>query len=231
MSSDSRKHVPELPASDIYELLYEEWGTRHWWPAETPFEVVIGAILTQNTAWRNVERAIDALRSSKLLQMKTLAKLPCDELAKLIVPAGYYKLKARRILNFTDMLQRDFGGSLDKLFRLNTGELRTVLLSVNGIGPETADSILLYAAGRTVFVVDAYTRRFLFRHDWIGGDEGYDEIAALFTDSLAADVQVYNEFHALIVELCKRHCRRKADCGECPLRVYPTKEDVCDGQG
>jgi len=224
MTFDSAQTALALPAQEVYSRLYSEWGAQHWWPAETPFEVVIGAILTQNTAWSNVEQAVAALRSEKLLDPKIMGGISAEHLAELIVPSGYYNLKARRILNFMQMLNEEYAGDLERLFRLETGQLRSVLLSVNGIGPETADSILLYAAERPVFVVDAYTRRFLLRHAWIEGGENYDEIAAIFTGSLPCDLRIYNEFHALIVKLGKLHCRRRAECADCPLNVYPLRE-------
>lgn len=228
MRLDRCQNVFVLPAEDLYARLHAKWGPQHWWPAETPFEVVIGAILTQNTAWRNVERAIEALRSENLLEPMAMSSTSSARLAELIVPAGCYNLKAIRIHNFLRMLNDGFAGDLDRLFLLETMRLRSTLLSVNGIGPETADSILLYAAARPVFVVDAYTRRFLLRHAWIDGGEKYDEIAAIFTGYLPADVQVYSDLHALIVKLGKLHCRRKAECQLCPLNVYPLREGLLD---
>jgi len=212
-----------IPAPEVYQLLFERWGPQGWWPGKTALEVAVGAILTQNTAWSNVERAIANLRAARALSVRALASMPAERLAELIVPAGYYNLKARRLLNFIEMLHAEYGGALARLFRLEDSALRTKLLTVNGIGPETADSIMLYAAYRPVFVVDAYTRRFMLRHGWLRGDETYDAIAEIFTGQLEPDMQVFNEFHALIVRLGKEHCRRKALCEECPLNVYPLR--------
>jgi endonuclease III related protein len=214
-----------IPAMEVYERLFGHWGPQGWWPGDTPLEVAVGAILTQNTAWSNVVRAIDNLKAARMLSLRALAGMPAERLAGLIVPAGYYNLKARRLLNFIDMLVEQYGGVLDRLFRLEDAELRSALLAVKGIGPETADSIMLYAAGRPVFVVDAYTRRFMLRHGWLRGDETYDAIAEIFTGQLQQDLRIFNEFHALIVRLGKEHCRRKAECSGCPLNVYSVIEE------
>jgi endonuclease-3 related protein len=209
---------PRRKLLSIYDRLYNEFGPRLWWPADTPFEVIIGAILTQNTAWTNVEKAITNLKKKKLLTPASLKAVPGKTLAKLIHPAGYYNIKAKRLKNFTDFLFCNFKGDLAGLFRLPTEALREALLSVNGIGPETADSILLYAANRPVFVVDAYTKRMLIRHKMIKAKAGYDEIQSFFMDNLPANVKVFNEYHALIVELGKTYCKKKPLCHMCPLR-------------
>ncbi len=211
------------PLREVYDALYAHFGPRHWWPAQSPFEMMVGAILTQNTAWTNVEKAIAELRKRRALTPRALHAAPLDTLAQWIRPAGYYNVKARRLRAFTDWLMCDYRGSLRAMFREPTDVLRAKLLAVNGIGPETADSILLYAAQRPVFVVDAYTRRFLERHGWADGSESYDEIAALFTSALPRDVRLFNEYHALIVELGKEYCRARPHCGECPLRCFLPK--------
>ena len=208
------------PVAAIYEALWQTWGPQHWWPGHTRFEVIVGAILTQNTAWSNVEKAIRRLKSERLLTPGRLHAVPLPELAQRIRPAGYYNVKARRLQAFTTLLYARFGGRLDRLFALDSPTLRSVLLSVNGIGPETADSIMCYADRRPQFVVDAYTRRFLLRHGWITEAADYDTIACLFMERLPPDVQCYNEYHALIVRLGKTYCRTRPQCVRCPLRPW-----------
>lgn len=202
----------------IYEKLHQEFGPRHWWPADTPFEVIIGAILTQNTAWSNVEKAIANLKRANLLNPAALNRVGTNRLAALIRPAGYYNIKAKRLKNFLKHLFRNFNGDLNKLLRLPTKALREGLLSVNGIGPETADSILLYAAKRPVFVIDAYTKRALLRHKIVTPGAGYDYMQSLFMNSLPNRIKLFNEYHALIVELGKRYCKKKPLCRLCPLQ-------------
>lgn len=205
----------------VYRTLYRRLGPQHWWPGRTRLEVAVGAILTQNTAWSNVEKAIRRLRAAGALDLRRLHTADLDTLADWIRPAGYFRVKARRLRSFTDMVYRRFGGRLGRLFALPTDEMRRVLLEVNGIGPETADSIVLYAARRPVFVVDAYTRRVLERHGWMRPAASYDEIAALFTRRVPRRESLYNEYHALIVALGKTWCRPKPHCGDCPLRRWP----------
>lgn len=202
----------------MYTALSKQFGPQHWWPARTRFEIMVGAILTQNTAWTNVEKAIANLRREKALTPRALHAAPTAALAQWIRPAGYYNVKARRLHSYTGWLMSAYGGSLNRMFKTPTAKLREELLSVNGVGKETADSILLYAGKRPIFVVDAYTRRSLKHLGWIRGDEEYDEIAALFMDHLPADEELFNEFHALIVQLGKWYCRpKKPRCEECPL--------------
>ena len=210
----------------IYDLLYTHWGPQHWWPGDTPIEIIVGAILTQNTAWTNVEKAIIRLKEADVLNPTALYQCTITDLAEWIRPAGYYNVKARRIKAFSTMLHDQHNDSLKRLFRLPTPDLREVLLSVNGIGPETADSILLYAAMRPVFVVDAYTRRFLLRHRWIDKDATYDDIARFFTAHLDESVQLFNEYHALIVALGKHYCKPKPRCDQCPLRALLPKRGI-----
>lgn len=203
-----------------YRALFSAFGPRHWWPARTRMEMIAGAILTQNTAWTNVEKAIRRLRAERALTPRALHDTGLGQLAEWIRPAGYFNVKARRLRAFTSMLERDFGGSLRRLFALDTKALRRALLDVKGIGPETADSILLYAAQRPVFVVDAYTRRFLVRHGWLETKATYEQTARLFHDRLPEEARLFNEYHALVVELGKRYCRARPRCGECPLRRW-----------
>jgi len=203
----------------MYELLEEAFGPQHWWPGETPFEVMVGAVLTQNTNWTSVEKAIANLKSRGLLSPRKLHELPTPELAQLIRPAGYFNIKAKRLKNLVRFLCDEFDGDLDALFRLSVDELREMLMSVSGVGRETCDSIILYAAGKPTFVVDTYTHRVLVRHDLIDESAGYDEIKEVFESSLPGNVQLFNEFHALLVRVGKLYCRKKPKCAECPLRV------------
>lgn len=204
--------------SAIYKKLYSFFGPQHWWPGETPFEVAVGAILTQNTNWGNVERAIGNLKSARALLPKKIHKMPVNKLAFLIRPAGYFNIKAKRLKNFINFLFKGYEGCLDKLFSRDIGALRGELLSVNGIGEETADSIILYAAGRSIFVVDAYTRRVFSRHNFLNDKASYQDVQKFFMQNLPKDVKMFNEFHALIVKLGKEFClKNKPKCGQCPL--------------
>ncbi|MEM7394093.1 MAG: hypothetical protein AAF492_17270, partial [Verrucomicrobiota bacterium] len=214
------------PISTIYQRLYDAWGPQGWWPGRTRLEVMVGAVLTQNTAWVNVEQAIRRLKREKALTLQRLHEVQTGTLAEWIRPAGYYNLKARRLKNLVEFVMTRFGGRLNRMAGEETDALRGLLLEVNGIGRETADCIVLYAFSKPRFVVDAYTRRFLLRHDWIGGEEDYDEVAGLFMDGLDRDPAVFNEYHALIVELGKRHCKTKPECHDCPLACYPYTENV-----
>ena len=203
----------------MYRLLFGHFGPQHWWPGRTRLEIMVGAILTQNTAWSNVEKAIVRLRKARALNLPVLHRAPLGQLAGWIRPAGYFNIKARRLRAFTEMIYSRHGGRLEHLLAMDTQPLRAELLAVNGIGPETADSMVLYAAERPVFVIDAYTRRFLARHGWISGAEDYDELARLFTDAVPCDTLLYNEYHALVVALGKNLCRSRPNCAECPLRA------------
>ncbi|OAQ19826.1 endonuclease III domain-containing protein [Thermosulfurimonas dismutans] len=208
---------------EIYRGLYYHFGPQHWWPAESPFEVCVGAILTQNTNWRNVERAIENLKTRGFLSPEALHRLSVEELAGLIRPAGYFRIKAQRLKAFVDFLVSRYEGELSALAEKETDEIRKELLSIKGIGPETADSILLYALERPVFVVDAYTKRILLRHGLTTEEAGYDELQELFMKSLPRDTQLYNEYHALLVACGKHYClSRKPRCSSseknsCPL--------------
>ncbi len=180
---------------------------------------MIGAILTQNTNWLNVEKAINNLKKRKLLKPHALYRLPHKRLACLIRPAGYYNIKAKRINNFLKFFINNYGADAKKMSGVDTLSLRQQLLSVNGVGPETADSILLYALDKPIFVVDAYTRRILLRHHLIGEDAGYDKIQNLFMKNLKSVVELFNEYHALLVKLGKEFClKNKPRCGLCPLK-------------
>jgi endonuclease-3 related protein len=204
----------------MYGRLLKAFGPQGWWPGQTPFEVSVGAILTQNTAWSNVEKAIANLRRAGALSFRGMRRLSESGLAALVRPSGYYNQKARKLRAFLEWLALH-GGASGSLRRALTGPLAAVresLLSVHGIGPETADSILLYAGHRPVFVIDAYTRRVLARHGLAAGDEPYEELRALFEKGLPPDVRLYNEFHALLVRLAKERCRKRGPlCPGCPL--------------
>lgn len=202
----------------IYFLLFKRFGHRKWWPGETPFEVMVGAILTQNTNWANVEKAISELKRRRLLSPIALASLPNPTLEKAIRSSGYFRQKAERVKGFSQFLCGRYGCDLDGMFSRPVGELREELLSLKGIGPETADSILLYAGRKPVFVVDAYTKRIFSRAGFIRGDEGYEEVRAFFEKNLPRKVALFNDFHAQIVELGKNYClKNEPRCGHCPI--------------
>jgi len=211
------------PLDEYYNSLFTAFGPQRWWPGRTPFEIIVGAILTQNTSWKNVEIAIANLRQARLLSPKAIHNAPLSQLQRLIRPSGYFRQKARKLKAFGDFLHAEFGGSLKRMFAIPTIALRPKLLSIWGIGPETADSILLYAGGHEVFVVDAYTRRVLARHGWIAdaAKAKYDDIRWIFERQFSGNTQVFNEFHALIVRVGKQYCRaREPLCDACPLGRY-----------
>ncbi|HEV1994598.1 MAG TPA: hypothetical protein VGR03_09725 [Candidatus Acidoferrum sp.] len=222
-STSSPAHSPELPHAfrQFYDALYSALGPQHWWPGRTPFEVILGAILTQNTSWANVERAMANLRKAKLLTPRAMEKISGPRLARLVRPSGYFRQKARKLKAFMRFLRREYGGSLSRMFRTPVGELREKFLAVHGIGPETADSILLYAGQQPAFVVDAYTRRILERHGHAAPRDSYEQIRARFESVLPRDAHLYNEYHALIVHTGKNWCRTKNPrCDECPLAPF-----------
>jgi len=202
----------------LYQRLYSYFGPQHWWPADSPFEVMVGAILTQNTNWVNVEKAIGNLKRYKVLTPAKLHSLSIRRLASLIQPAGYYNIKAKRLKNFLDFLFRCYNGSLRKISGGGTSNLRKELLAVNGVGPETADSILLYALNRPIFVIDAYTKRILVRHQFIKEADDYERMQGLFMQNIKLDARLFNEYHALLVRLGKEFClKNKPRCNACPL--------------
>ncbi len=196
----------------------EHFGPQHWWPGDTPFEIMVGAVLTQNTNWKNVEKAITNLKTAGVLSFAAMSPLPKEELAEYIRPAGYYNIKAGRLHNLFTMIERQWDGDLDFLLAQPAAELREQLLSVKGIGPETADSIVLYAAGQPLFVVDAYTHRILLRHEMISEEYDYFQIQELLMDSIEEDAVLFNEYHALLVQVGKNFCKKsKPKCATCPL--------------
>ncbi len=232
-----------------YRALYSRWGPQNWWPAQSRLEVIVGAYLTQNTNWSNVEKAIANLRRARVLSVNGLRKISVQQLEKLVRSSGYFRQKAKKLKAFIRFLDKNYGGSLDRMLAQPTEKLREELLALHGVGPETADSILLYAGNHPVFVVDAYTRRIFERHGMITAKTGYEEIRALteatLTSAAPAELTLgrhgeeprhpvsrisrmrrgdlprhYNELHALIVRAGNQHCRKTPNCEECPLRPF-----------
>lgn len=204
----------------MFHLLLDRFGPQHWWPGETVLEMMIGAILTQNTNWNNVEKAILNLKNDNLLSVDALEAVSVARLAERVRPAGYFNIKSARLKNLIQYVVERYGGDLGNLLEEETHDLREGLLSIKGVGPETADSILLYAAKRPVFVIDAYTHRILTRHGLAEEQATYDELQEQFMDHLPPDVPLFNEFHALIVRTGKEYCRRKQVCVRCPLEKW-----------
>jgi endonuclease III related protein len=201
---------------DVFNKLLACYGPQHWWPGETPFEIIVGAILTQNTNWHNAARAIGALKAADKLSAAAIRATETAQLAALIRPSGYFNAKTRKLQAMAEFIG-EAGDDLSARFSGDTAALRRALLAVHGVGPETADSILLYAAGRPVFVIDAYTVRIISRLGLTEENPGYDRLQRLFTDNLAPEAQLFNEFHALIVRLGKEVCHPTPDCPECCL--------------
>jgi endonuclease-3 related protein len=202
----------------VYQTLLGALGPQHWWPGESPWEVMIGAVLVQNTAWKNVERAIANLREADLVDPRRLLVLPAEELAELVRPAGYFRLKTKRLRSLMEFVVQRYDGSLEALRNADWRQLRAELLGVHGIGPETADSILLYALEHPVLVVDTYTHRVFARHGWIGYEADYHQLQEYLTSELPVDAAIYNELHALLVNVGHHYCRRQPECDDCPLR-------------
>ena len=203
----------------IYQELYRHFGPQSWWPGETPFEVIVGAILTQNTNWQNVAKAIANLKNAGVLTPRKLYSLPQDKLARLIKPSGYFNIKAKRLKAFLDFLFKNYGGSLKKMFSRDMESLRKEILNIKGIGPETADSILLYAGDFPVFVVDAYTKRIFSRKKLFPEDWDYHQVQKIFMENLKKEVRLFNEYHALIVRLGKDFCKKtNPKCEICPIK-------------
>ena len=213
-----------MPAlQEYYETLLDHFGPQHWWPGETTLDILVGAVLTQNTNWQNVEKALANLKRAEVLDFRTLLSLPQPILAEYIRPSGYYNLKANRLLNLLSFIESSLahGEDIDSFFSGDTALLREQLLSVKGVGPETADSILLYGGGRPVFVIDAYAYRLLFRHGFVAEETSYEEMQEVCMDALPLDVHLFNEFHALIVAVGKAFCKKKKpNCKDCPLACF-----------
>ena len=206
----------------IYRRLMAFYGRQHWWPAKEPFEVIVGAILTQSTAWTNVEKAIGNLKAADKLSPRALRRLPHAELAELIYPCGYYNVKARKLQAFVNWLKEHYEDDLEKLFASEISTLREQLLTVYGIGEETADSIILYAANKPIFVIDAYTRRIMKRAGLAPNENSYTEYQTLFMTNLPSDIKLFNEYHALLVHLGKDVCRTTPLCQQCCLNMVRT---------
>ncbi len=210
----------------IYQTLLNHYGPQHWWPAETPFEVVVGAFLTQNTNWNNVEKAILNLHQAQALSLDKILSLEPDQLEQLIRPAGFFRQKAERLRLFCQHLETYHQGSLETMLNQDRHLLRKELLALKGIGPETADSILLYAGQHLSFVVDAYTKRLFARLGLLLGNESYDQVREMFMAALPENTEIYNEYHALIVVHCKDFCKKSPVCDNCPCLnhcSYPPK--------
>jgi endonuclease-3 related protein len=205
---------------EMYDLLFRCFGPQHWWPGETQLEIMVGAVLTQNTNWKNVEKAIRNLKERSLLSLEALHGLSVPELAEALRPSGFYNLKAKRLRNLLNLIMSRHEGDLQGFLAEEPSTLRDALLSVKGIGRETADSILLYAAVAPVFVIDAYTYRILHRHGMVDEQASYDELQALFMENLPEDSRLFNEFHALIVRTGKDYCRKSPRCEACPLHQW-----------
>ena len=206
---------------EIYHRLMANYGEQHWWPAKEPFEVMVGAILAQQTAWRNVEKAIASLRAAKALSPEAIRRLPLPELAQTIRPCGYYNAKALKLKSLANWLGSLYSDDLSRLFASDIADLRRQLLSIHGIGQETADSIILYAAGKPIFVIDAYTHRIISRIGLAPNSNSYAAYQELFMANLSADARPFNEYHALLVRLAKDVCRKKPICRQCCLK------DIC----
>jgi endonuclease-3 related protein len=202
----------------IYSNLYKAYGPRHWWPGETSFEVMVGAILTQNTSWKNVEKAIQRLKAKEVLNTDGIHQLKKSQLASLIKSSGYYRIKADRLKTFVNFLFENYDGNISKMREEKLETLRQKLIGVKGIGPETADSILLYGLRKPIFVVDAYTKRVLSRHGVVSERASYEEIQRLFMNHLPRNKRLFNEYHALLVHLGKRVCKKIPRCDICPLK-------------
>jgi endonuclease-3 related protein len=203
---------------EIYDKLLKAFGPRHWWPAESPFEVMVGAILTQNTSWKNVEKAIQRLKARRILTPEEIHRLRTSDLASLIRSSGFYRIKADRLKSFVGFLYEEFEGKIERMKKEPVEGLRKRLLAVRGIGQETADSILLYALEKPMFVVDAYTQRVLSRHGLIPEKASYEEVQRFFMGHLPPDEKLFNEYHALLVHVAKNVCKKTPKCNICPLK-------------
>ncbi len=201
----------------IYKKLLENYGEQNWWPADSKLECAIGAILTQNTSWNNVEKAIINIKSVMDITIENLSVLSTNELSLLIRPSGFYNQKAKRIKRLIEFINNQYEGKIENMEHENLKSLRAGLLSINGIGPETADCILLYVVNKPVFVIDKYTYRLLYRHGFIVRETSYSEMQNLFMENLENRSGLFGEFHALIIEVGKNHCKKRAICEDCPI--------------
>jgi endonuclease-3 related protein len=201
----------------MFDILLKSFGKRNWWPGETELEVIVGAVLTQNTAWKNVEKAIDNLKYHNALDLQTLFEMDREALALIIKPSGFYNIKSSRLKNLLNVIYNDYSSNVLNLNKLGMWDAREKLLEINGIGKETADSIILYALNKPIFVIDVYTKRFLKNHRIYDGQNDYDTIQRFFMKNLPEDTYLFNEFHALIVYLCQNFCKKMPLCSKCPL--------------
>jgi endonuclease-3 related protein len=201
--------------------MFDRFGKQHWWPGDSRFEIILGAILTQNTNWTNVEKAITNVKDADALCPEKLYRMDTETLAQLIKPAGYFNLKAGRLKNFLQWLFENYDGQVDALENLSAWDIREQLLGIKGIGPETADSIALYAYDKPVFVVDTYTCRIMVRHGLIEPEAGYEQVREFMEASLPSEIELFNEYHALLVQVGKEYCRPKPKCDGCPLKCLP----------
>ena len=215
---------------DMYRAMLDRFGHQGWWPGQGQLEICVGAILTQNTNWTNVEKAILNLRAAGVMSVGALAELPPPRLAELIRPAGYFNVKAKRLGNFIRHVHQGWGEDLARFLDRPVSLLREELLSISGIGRETADSIILYAAGKPTFVVDTYTFRILYRHHLIGPEDDYESVKYLMESSLPTDVALWNDYHAQLVAVGKTHCRPTARCEGCPLEGFPHEANRAAGE-
>lgn len=202
---------------NIFEILYRHFGPQYWWPADSPFEMIVGAILTQCTTWSNVEKAIDRLKSSGMLSLESLHHADIKDIEELIKPSGYFHQKARKLKSFVSYLMDEWNGELETFLSQPIDSLRRKLLGIYGIGPETADSIILYGAHKPVFVVDQYTYRIVYRHGWFREPFRYDKLQSFFMEVLEPNVTMFQEYHALVVCVGKMYCCKKPRCEKCPL--------------
>ncbi|MEM8946270.1 MAG: endonuclease III domain-containing protein [Planctomycetota bacterium] len=217
-------------SQQVFDKLVDRFGPQHWWPAESPLEVIVGAVLVQNTSWRHVERALDNMRRNQLLSVDRILAAEVTALETLLRPAGYFRLKAQRLRSVMQFIQRDYHGSIDAMKLVDMNTLREQLLGVNGIGPETADAILLYALDQPAMVVDAYTRRVYARHGWVKYDVDYHQLQQHLVGELPAKVTIYNEMHALLVEVGKTYCRTAPQCDKCPLAELLPESGIVDSE-
>ena len=206
----------------VYSDLKKHYGWQQWWPAETAFEIMVGAILTQGTSWSNVEKAIDSLKSAHALDLEIINEMPRDHLSQLIYSAGFHNVKRDRLKSLSSYLMANFDGKIEALKRLPTGTARSQLLAIDGIGPETADAILLYALGKSVFIVDTYTKRLFTRLGYSVEQDSYDSWQTFFASQMHKTTYTFQQYHALIVEHSKARCKSKPICNSCPLASYCT---------
>jgi endonuclease-3 related protein len=203
---------------NIFHVLLDAFGKRNWWPGETELEIIVGAVLTQNTSWKNVEKAIDNMKHHNVLNIHTLYKMDRETLASIIKPSGFYNIKSSRLKNIINVIYNDYSSNILNLNKLDMWDARERLLEINGIGKETADSIILYAFNKPIFVVDVYTKRFLKNHRLYNEENDYDTLQEFFMKHLPNDTYLFNEFHALIVYLCQNFCKKVPLCSRCPLK-------------